>query len=222
MIGGNYMYKFSNDVSIKEYELFLKKYSGVPITQDYRWAKVKDNWDNTICGLYKDDELIAATLLLIKVLPLGIKMIYSPRGYLIDYTNKKYLEEFTKGIKEYAKKIKAFMIKIDPLIAVNEECLDGKKEYPINFSVDYKEKINDLLENKYIHKGYEKTMNAYIQPRFNMMVPLIDKENKSLSKEEVLKSLKGKNKNQVGDYHIKRGCIFTSSSDMKDIDSFYE
>ena len=40
---------------------------------------------------------------------MNLKMIYSPKGFLIDYTNKEHLNEFTKGIKSYAKKVKAFV-----------------------------------------------------------------------------------------------------------------
>ena len=99
------MYKFKVDISEKDYNNFIKNYSMAPITQDYRWANVKKDWDNTLCGLYKDDKLVAAALLLIKKFPFNLKMIYSPKGFLIDYTNKKELEEFTKGIKKYAKKL---------------------------------------------------------------------------------------------------------------------
>ena len=103
------MYNFKVDISINEYNKFISEFSMAPITQDYRWASVKNDWDNTLCALYKGDKIVAAALLLIKTFPMNLKMIYSPKGFLIDYTNKEYLEEFTKGIKEYAKKLKAFV-----------------------------------------------------------------------------------------------------------------
>ena len=135
------MYEFKVDIEKKEYIKFIEDFSCAPITQDYRWAKVKKDWDSTLCALYKDDKIVGAALLLIKTFPMNLKMIYSPKGFLIDYTNKEYLEEFTKGIKEYAKKIKAFVIKIDPLIAVNEEYYDtfikkSDKKSPQNYIND--------------------------------------------------------------------------------------
>ena len=71
------MYKFKTNINIDEYNDFINNYSMAPITQDYRWAKVKNNWDNILCGLYKDNKLIAVALLLIKTFPLNLKMIYT-------------------------------------------------------------------------------------------------------------------------------------------------
>ncbi len=216
------MYKFSSNVSEKEYEIFIKNFYNTPITQDYRWASVKNNWDNIVCGLYNKDKLIAAALILTKTTTFGIKIFYSPRGFLIDYKDKEILSKFTDEIKKYAKKEKAFLVKIDPMFSINEySATKSEKNVPFNFSVDYEMKKENLLDNSYIHKGLKKEMNAYIQPRFNMMVPLVDSQNKFLSKEILLKKLKKKNKNQIGDYHLSRGVFYEISSDEKDIDEFY-
>ena len=162
-------------VSGEEYIKFTSQYSKAPITQDYRWAKVKKDWGHTLCALYKDDKIVAASLLLIKTFPFNLKMIYSPKGFLLDYTNKEDLEEFTKGIKMYAKKVKAFVVKIDPLIALSEEYFDtlmekDNKISPKNYTIDNTLKINNLKECGYIHCGFKKNIGAYIQPRYNMAI----------------------------------------------------
>ena len=41
------MYEFKVDIDKKEYNKFIENYSCAPITQDYRWAKVKKDWDST-------------------------------------------------------------------------------------------------------------------------------------------------------------------------------
>ena len=105
------MYKFKVDIGKEEYNKFISKYSMAPITQDYRWANVKKDWEHTLCALYKDNSIVGVALLLIKKFPLNLKMIYSPKGFLVDYTNKEDLIEFTKGIKEYAKKIQKYHLK---------------------------------------------------------------------------------------------------------------
>lgn len=223
---GDNMYKFRVDISEKEYNKFVSVFSMAPITQDYRWASVKNDWNHTLCALYKDDKIVAASLLLIKTFPMGLKMIYSPKGFLIDYTNKKYLEEFTKGIKEYAKKIKAFVVKIDPLIAVNEDYYDtfvGKsdKVSPKNYSKDKDIKISNLKSCGYIHGGYKKNVGAYIQPRFNMAISLIDKDNKALTEKELLSNFKRNAKRYHGEFQTKRGVSFICVHDNSYIDDFY-
>lgn len=213
------MYRFDSNVKEEEYIKFIKAYNNTPITQELNWAKVKSNWGHTICGLYEDDELVAAALLLIKT-SFKVKLIYSPHGFLINYEDMEILKEFIKGIRDYAKNKKAFVVKIDPLIAINEYPVDNR-EIPINFSVNHKAKIKNIEECGFIHKGYKKDMHSYIQPRFNMSVPLIDENNKPITKEIVLDILKKKNKNQVGEYQIKRGVSYTISESLEDIDDFY-
>lgn len=222
----NKMYEFKVDVSVDEYNKFIENYSCAPITQDYRWSEVKKDWGSTLCALYKDNKIVAVGLLLIKAFPMNLKMIYSPKGFLIDYTNKEHLKEFTKGIKEYAKKIKAFVVKIDPLIAVNEEYYDtfinkSDKSSPKNYSVNKDKKINNLKECGYIHCGYKKEVGAYIQPRFNMAISLIDKDNSKLTEKELLSNFKRNAKRYYGDFHEKRGISFICVHDNSYIDDFY-
>ena len=220
------MYKFKVDIDKKEYNSFIEKYSGAPITQDYRWASVKSDWDNTLCALYKDEEIVGVALLLIKTFPMNLKMIYSPKGFLMDYTNKEYLEEFTKGIKEYAKKIKAFVVKIDPLIAVNEDYFDtfinkSDKVSPKYYILDKDIKIDNLKSCGYIHGGFKKNVGAYIQPRFNMAISLIDKDNNKLIEKELLSNFKRNAKRYYGEFHEKRGISFICVHDNSYIDDFY-
>ncbi len=220
------MYEFKVDIDKKEYNKFISNYSMAPITQDYRWANVKNDWDNTLCALYKDKKIIGCGLLLIKTFPMNLKMIYCPKGFLTDYNNEDYIKEFTKGLKEYAKKIKAFVVKIDPLIAVSEEYYDtyikkDTKECPKNYSIDSELKINNFKSNGWIHGGYKKNVGAYIQPRFNMAISLIDKDNKKLDEKELLSHFKRNAKRYHGEFQTKRGVSFICSHDNTYIDDFY-
>ena len=220
------MYKFKVDIDKEEYNKFISKYSMAPITQDYRWANVKKDWEHTLCALYKDNSIVGVALLLIKKFPLNLKMIYSPKGFLVDYTNKEDLIEFTKGIKEYAKKIHAFVVKIDPLIAVSEEYYDtlikkDTKVSPKNYTKNNELKIKNLKECGYIHNGYKKEVGAYIQPRYNMAISLIDENNKRLTEQELLSNFKRNAKRYHGEFQTKRGVTFTCVHDDSCIDDFY-
>ena len=220
------MYKFKVDIDKKEYNKFISNYSMAPITQDYRWANVKSDWDNTLCALYKDNKIVGTGLLLIKTFPMNLKMIYCPKGFLTDYTNKEYIEEFTKGLKEYAKKIKAFVVKIDPLIAVSEEYYDtyikkDTKECAKNYSVDSDLKFNNFKSSGWIHGGFKKNVGAYIQPRYNMAINLIDKDNNKLTEKELLSQFKRNAKRYHGEFQTKRGVSFICVHDNSYIDDFY-
>ena len=220
------MYEFKENISKEEYIEFTNNYSCCPITQDYRWSKVKSDWDNTLCGLYKDKKLVGAALLLIKKFPLNLKMIYSPKGFLLNYESKEDVIEFTKGIKEYAKKIKAFVVKIDPLIAVSEEYFDtltsnDTKECPKNYKVNSDLKIKNLKEAGYKHCGFKKNVGAYIQPRFNMAISLIDKDNNKLDEASLLNHFKRNAKRYHGDFQTKRGVSFICVHDNSYLDDFY-
>lgn len=220
------MYEFKENISKEEYIEFTNNYSCCPITQDYRWSKVKSDWDNTLCGLYKDKKLVGAALLLIKKFPLNLKMIYSPKGFLLNYESKEDVIEFTKGIKEYAKKIKAFVVKIDPLIAVSEEYFDtlttnDTKECPKNYKVNSDLKIKNLKEAGYRHCGFKKNVGDYIQPRFNMAISLIDKDNNKLDEASLLNHFKRNAKRYHGDFQTKRGVSFICVHDNSYLDDFY-
>lgn len=222
----NDMYEFKVDIDIKEYNKFISNYSMAPITQDARWANVKNTWDHTLVGLYKDKKLVAASLILIKKFPMNVKMIYAPKGFLIDYTNIKDLKEFTKGIKEYAKKIKAFMVKIDPCIAISEEYYDtltndSTKVSPKNYTIDNKVKMDNLVKCGYKHGGFKKNIGAYIQPRFNMAISLINEKNKNLTEKELLDNFKRNAKRYHGEFQTKRGVSFICVHDNSYIDDFY-
>lgn len=220
------MYEFKENISKEEYIEFTNNYSCCPITQDYRWSKVKSDWDNTLCGLYKDKKLVGAALLLIKKFPLNLKMIYSPKGFLLNYESKEDVIEFTKGIKAYAKKIKAFVVKIDPLIAISEEYFDtltnnDTKECPKNYKANSDLKIKNLKEAGYKHCGFKKIVGAYIQPRFNMAISLIDKDNNKLDEASLLNHFKRNAKRYHGDFQTKRGVSFICVHDNSYLDDFY-
>ena len=220
------MYKFKVDIDKKENNKFISNYSMAPITQDYRWANVKSDWDNTLCALYKDNKIVGTGLLLIKTFPMNLKMIYCPKGFLTDYTNKEYIEEFTKGLKEYAKKIKAFVVKIDPLIAVSEEYYDtyikkDTKECAKNYSVDSDLKFNNFKSSGWLHGGFKKNVGAYIQPRYNMAINLIDKDNNKLTEKDLLSQFKRNAKRYHGEFQTKRGVSFICVHDNSYIDDFY-
>ncbi len=83
-------------------------------TKEYGHFMEHSDYHVVYIGAYKDDKLVAASLVLWKVLSAGIKYGYAPRGFLIDYFDTPLLEEFTKAVKKYFNKKHFAFIKINP------------------------------------------------------------------------------------------------------------
>ena len=78
-------YLFFKDINQEEFDEFVKNHECCNLLQSYNWAKVKKNWDHMYTGVYKDNELVATGLVLIKRLPLSFCMYYLPRGPIMAY-----------------------------------------------------------------------------------------------------------------------------------------
>ena len=105
--------KLVDNLTKKEYIDFFKKSKYNHVLQSYEWGQALAYKDRkTMYVGMKDDKgkLVAATLVTKRNTPLGMCYLYAPRGILIDYENDKLLEEFTKLLKEYLKKINAIYL----------------------------------------------------------------------------------------------------------------
>lgn len=218
---------FKKNIDITEYNEFIKNQSNVSFMQDPKWALVKDNWVSFRPGLYQDGVLVAVCLLLVRKLYGNIFMGYVPRGYVIDFSKKEFLEEFTKGIFNLARENGCYMVKLDPNFCFHETSILSieKQEMvliPITFSSNSKEFHHNLVDLHYIHKGFSKKLGSTLQPRYHMMIPLIDEKNSPKTEEEVLKSFKKRIRGYLGKYHKNRGVFYEHTSDIRYLDEFID
>ena len=58
------MYQFKADIPVSEFTEFIENTSFAPIQQTEEWTKLKANWKNSFCGIYKDDTLCGVALIL--------------------------------------------------------------------------------------------------------------------------------------------------------------
>ena len=65
----NMQYEFRTNLKQEEFDGFVEKHEYCNLLQSYNWAKVKNNWDHLYTGVYKNNELVATGLVLIKRLP---------------------------------------------------------------------------------------------------------------------------------------------------------
>lgn len=215
------MYKFKININVDEYEKFLYE-NNASFMQEKKWANVKNNWENILCGIYSNKILVAACSILIRKITKKISMFYIPRGYIINFEDIELLEFMTDNVKNLAKKYNAYVVKIDPYFCHNEFLI---KDQNITFeylSKNFDKKHNNLLKLNYKHTGFFKEIHKNLQPRYNMAVPLINSDCKYLTYEELLKTFKSKFRYYLGSYHEKRGVYFTRSYNKQDIKEFVE
>ncbi|HBJ53962.1 aminoacyltransferase [Streptococcus anginosus] len=156
------MYTYKIGISAQEHDDFVKASSQTNLLQSASWAKVKDNWDNERIGFYKNNQLVASASILIKPLPLGMTMLYIPRGPIMDYQNQELLQFVLTSLKQFAKTKKALFIKFDPsLFLVQAQIGENRKEQQETLDV-----IQNLQKAGAIWVGRTESLDETIQPRF--------------------------------------------------------
>ncbi len=173
-------------ISEKEFKKFADKNLEITFYQTISWAhlKKKNGWVAHYLGLEKDNKIIAGSLILSKTLPIiKKKMFYAPRGFLLDYKDKEVLKEFTKQLKEYAKKEHAIFIKIDPYVEYKEHDNNGNV---VEDGLDNSICVENLKNLGYKHFGFN-LMQDTLQPRW---MHVIETEDKTL--DDVMKDMESK------------------------------
>lgn len=157
-------------------------------------------------GAFKNNSLVAASLIMYKSIAPTIKYGYAPRGFIMDYSDYSLIAEFSNKIKSF------FLLKNFAFIKINPEIIYSKiNTYDKKKIVNSKSK--ELVSNmRYL--GYEKLKNNLY---FESMLP----------KYNAIVNLKKYNKNSVSEKcYIKSHSIINSSLKIKksgiaDIDIFY-
>lgn len=164
--------KFIENVEKNRYEKFVKNHKKSHFLQSYAWgefAKKSKNLTPYYVGLEdKKKNLVATALLLEKKLPLGYSYFYSPRGFVIDFFDKKLVTEFVGYVKSFVKKKKGIFLKIDPDVIINEEnCLGEKVELNYN-----PEDVFSILKScGFKHLGFTKNFET-MQPRYTFRIDM--------------------------------------------------
>lgn len=219
------MYTFKKNISLNEYDEYIKNYSTASFMQDYRWTKVKDNFDNILCGIYEDDKLVVAFSALIRELPLKLKLMYIPRGPLMDFSNLELVKCLEKNLRKLAKEYNTYAVTIEPNfcnteLSIKEIRSNKKTDSPVNYSNNFETFHRNLEMCNFKHQGFERGFIKTYQPRFNMVIPLCDKDNNIQTLDEVLAGFKSKVRYYLGSFHQKRGVYFERTSDINRLDDF--
>lgn len=136
--------EFLSNSNIDEYENFVKNHINGSFMQSYYWTKIKNDWNSEIIvSRDENGKIIGSMLVLIKTVPfLKYSLLYSPRGPVCDFYNKKVLGDLLNGVKEISKKYNGYKFTMDPFILEGDsKFLDIMKEF--NFL--HTEKLKDFM-----------------------------------------------------------------------------
>lgn len=156
------------EINKDEFDTFAKNHilKNYFQTKEYGELMTNSNYNRMYIGAYKDNTLVAGSLILYKTISMNIKYGYAPRGFLIDYYNTELLISFTKKIKEYFLKKGFAFIKINPEITLSTI---NFKEKSKSYNSKSKELIKVLKEN-----GYDKLRdNLYFESLLPKYSPII-------------------------------------------------
>ena len=176
-------------LSIEEFNDFQKSHplSNFYQTINYAMLMVETGYDYDLIGLVdNNDNILAASLILLK--PIGIKCFYgyAPRGFLIDYDNTYLVQEFTDQLKKYYYEKNVIFIKLNPYLPIGEININ-------NYLITYNENKN--ITNILSENGYKKLSdNLYFEaqlPRFNAYIDLKNYSSDNLNKNTKNKIKKG-------------------------------
>ena len=149
--------------SVALMEEFNQSHPKGHFAQSFLWAAVKDNWQNSaVLSLDGEGRVRGAMLLLFRKLPLGLSIMYSPRGPVCDVHDREVLKDLFDGARALAKKHGSYVFKIDPdVLSSDEEFVSLMRDFGFRLPED--------------SKNFEG-----IQPRYVFRLPVAGKSEEDL------------------------------------------
>ena len=164
--------KFIENVEINRYREFESNHKKSHFLQSYEWGLFCKRAKGQVpCYVGMEDEngnLVATCLILLRKTPFGFSYGYAPRGFILDYSNKEIINEFTNYLKEYMKNNKIIYIKFDPDIKYQDIDENGNK---IDGGENNYELYDYMLSLGYKHTGFYRLYEGN-QPRYTFRINL--------------------------------------------------
>ena len=165
--------KFIEQIEKEEYENFVQNHPMKShFLQSYAWGEFSQKSKHLqpyYIGMKNDaNQLVAASLLLEKKLPMGYTYLYAPRGFVLDFTDDTLLKTFTQFVIAFAKEKKAIFIKIDPDLI--KTSVSWEEKY-VKIPYDYAHIFQTLTKLGFQHQGFTKNFET-MQPRYTFRIDL--------------------------------------------------
>lgn len=160
---------YIKELTNKEFNNFTDSFVEASIyqTSEYGFVMNTQNYNVLFLGLIDNNVIRAASLVLVEKESM-FKYAYAPKGFLIDYSDKPLVEEFTTLVKKYLNKKKIMAIKINPMIV---RCSYDYKTNQAIFNPKFDEQLEFLKSLGYYHLGFNNLFESF-KPRFNGIINL--------------------------------------------------
>lgn len=197
-----------------EFINFSKNYPYSLFFQSPYWIEIKkqNHWEGIMIGLKENGKIIAATVLLMKnIKGINKKMVYAPRGFLLDYNDLTLLTEFVEKLKIYLKEKKALFLKINPYVKYQEHDINGN----IIENAKNNTLLNKLKELGFTHQGFYITMDEKkdLEPRW---LSVLDLENKEI--DDIFKNMRTTTRWSIR--NSEKNCLRVIEAGREDLKDF--
>lgn len=191
---------------IEEFDSFVKTHKNANIMQSSSWAQVKKNdWQPHYLMFKEDDVIIATALILERKALLNKSFFYVPRGFIMDYSDN-HLKDILKLTKKYVQEHNGFVLRFDPELPL--KIMDSRTLEVLDDNSKLYHKIASLTKVRPLSLD----MADSSQPRFQMVVDLQD---------ELLDKIKSKKRRLVKDsYLTKRGFAIVEDTSENGVKEF--
>jgi lipid II:glycine glycyltransferase (peptidoglycan interpeptide bridge formation enzyme) len=191
----------------------IKNLPGAHALQTYQWGQVKEQFGwiaHHLLWRNGDDEVAAAALVLQRTihpagLPIKMSVMYSPRGPLLDWSDRSLVEKVLNDLQGFAKQKGVIFLKIDPDLTIGTGIpgTDDEESNPVGKSL-----IESLKNRGWVFSDEQ------IQFKNTVVVDLTEDE------ESMLMRMKSKTR-----YNIrlaKRRGVQVRTGGLADIDLLYQ
>ena len=178
---------FFQEINEKEFDKFARKFENKCYLQSSNVGNLRrrNGWDAYYLGVFDDNKLVAATLLLGKMRHLK-KEFYAIRGPLVDFRNKEIFDFLIDNLKKFVKEHQGYMLRIDPYV---EELSVDKDGNPTG-KFDNSDIKNILKKHGFIETKAEKMLDTN-QAKFMYVLEL----NGSI--EDIMKDMESKTRQMI-------------------------
>lgn len=166
----------------QDFNTFSRSFKNKCFMQSTNVAELRkrNGWDVDYVGVKKENEIIAATLLISRKRHLK-KEFYAIRGPLVDFDNTEVLTFFIDNLKSYIKKNNGYMLRIDPYL----EVISRDKDFNATEAFDY-----SYLKETLKKLGFKEENNT-TQAKIMYVIDLKD------SIDEVMKDMEPKTRQMI-------------------------
>ena len=204
------MYRFEAQLNLQEYTAFVESVAYAPIQQTPAWSRLKNNWESCYCGVYREEKLVCAALILMRRLMPGFTMAFCPMGPIGALEDAQAMRCFVDGARALCRSKGIYLLKLMPPVVWDKTLPDMEAaRYLDAFDLSQGRAAFDVLVGCGLrHKGFPKDMGSTVLPRYQAFIPLKDAAGQPLDGAQFKKNYKTKLRKYLGAFRPARGLSY--------------